>query len=83
MLSGQLLETADGNASVYVCVYIYIYNFVDTTDDRTIRTLRLRDPERANVYLILRNFLLCRGIKPNVIYLREKRRILLNELYNE
>jgi hypothetical protein len=60
LLSGEFLKTADGNASVNVYVI-----FWDTAEDKTIRKLRSRDPERGNFVLNLHYFLLCRGIKPN------------------
>jgi hypothetical protein len=75
LLSGQILKTADGNASVNV----YVIFGGDTADDKTIRRLRSRLPELGNFYLILRRFLLCGGIKPNVISQGEKKRILPND----
>jgi hypothetical protein len=74
LLSGQVLKTADGNASVNVCVI-----FLDAVDDEIIRRLRSGDPERWNFFLILHYLLLCRGIKPLVIFQGEKKGILLND----
>lgn len=72
LLSGQILKTADGNGSVCECIRVCHF-FLDTAGDETTRSLRSRNSERGNFVLTLHSFLLCRGIKPNVISQGEKK----------
>jgi len=57
LLSGQILKTADGNASVNVNVIFWIR--------QTTKQFEGSDQETQN--MILHNLLFCRGIKPHVI----------------